>query len=210
MRLAVYPHDMNGPLLGLLLSCAAAAGETDPRKAQPLPAQAPPDEYRVVVDEQQEEPKESPRPASGQPGVRRHGLGRLSSVDPKERRIVLEHEDGEEESFVVPETARLSFGSDERPLKLDQLRRGDAVAYNVEGPKASRLHLDLCGDGTGGSDDNIFAPPVRHSRRSRRPPPPPEDDDGPEYPQADEPDVPMYQSEPPEPPPAPNKAPAKK
>lgn len=199
---------MNGLLLGLLLACPARAGEA--RKApEPLPAKAAPDEYRVVVDEQQEEPKENARPASGQPGVRRHGLGRLSSVDAKERRIVLEHEDGEEESFTVPETARLSFGSDERPLKLDQLRRGDAVAYNVDGAKASRLHLDLCGDGTGGSDENIFAPPVRHSRRSRRPPPP-EDDDGPEYPQADEPDVPMYQSEPPEPPPAPKKAPAKK
>lgn len=199
---------MNGLLLGLLLACPARAGEA--RKApEPLPAQAPPDEYRVVVDEEEREPAQSARPASGQPGVKRNGLGRLSSVDPKERRIVLEHEDGEEESFAVPESSRLTFGSDERPLKLDQLRRGDAVAYNVDGAKASRLHLDLCGDGTGGSDENIFAPPVRHGRRGRRPPPPPEDDEGPEYPQADEPDVPMYQSEPPEPPPAPKKAPKK-
>ncbi|TBR24353.1 hypothetical protein EPO15_04200 [bacterium] len=195
---------MNGFLLALLLTGPAAA---EPRKsAEPLPAKPPPDEYRVVVDDSAE-PKEEEAPAPhGKPGVKRHGLGRLVSVDAKERRIVLEHEDGVEETFTVPDGARLTFAPDERTLKLDQLRRGDAVSYAVDGGKTARLHLDLCGEGSG--DDDVFAPP-RRNRRGRQPPPQFEDD-GPEYPQADEPDVPMYQSEPPEPPPAPKKAPAKK
>lgn len=195
---------MNGFLLGLLLAWPAAAAEG--RKApEPLPAKPPPDEYRVVVDEDAA-PKEPDEPApAGRPGVKRHGLGRLVSVDAKDRRVVLEHEDGVEETFSVPDSARLSFASDERPLKLDQLRRGDPVAYTVDGGKAARLHLDLCAEGAGQGDENIFAPPPRRARRPRRPPPP--EDEGPAYPAADEPDTPMYQSEPPEPKPAPAKQP---
>lgn len=193
---------MNGFLLTLLLPLAHAA---EGRKApEPLPAKPPEEEYRVVVDESAEpkEPEAAPEP--GRPGVRRRGVGRLTSVDAKERRIVLEDEDGEELSFAVPEGARLSFAPDQRPLKLDQLRRGDAVSFASEGGKAARLHLDLCSDGPNG-DDDVFSPPrPRRSRPMRRQPPP--DDEDPERPQADEPDVPMYQSEPPEPPPAPKKA----
>ena len=197
---------MNGLLLSLLLAWPAAAAEG--RKApEPLPATPPEEDYRVVVDESSEPKEAEEAPAVGRPGVKRRGVWRLSSVDVKEKRIVLEHEDGEEETFVVPDTARLSFAAEERPLKLDQLRRGDAVAYAVDGGKATRLHLDLCGNGSG-SEDDFFAPPTRRGRQ-KRPPPPPPPDDGPEYPDANEPDVPMYQSEPPEAPPAPKKAPKK-
>lgn len=192
---------MNALLLAALVPFAAAA-EGDPRKTPaPLPAEAPPDEYRVVVDEASE-PREPVPPA---PAPRRRGVARLTSVDAKERRVVLETEDGGEETLSVPESARLSFAPDERPLKLEQLRRGDAVAFAAEGGKAARLHLDLCAEGAGQGDENIFAPPPRRARRPRRPPPP--EDEGPAYPAADEPDTPMYQSEPPEPKPAPAKQP---
>lgn len=194
-------------MVGLLLAALvpfAAAAEGDPRKTPaPLPAEAPPDEYRVVVDESSE-PREGPPPPAD-PKPRRRGAARLVSVDAKERRVVLETADGEEETLLVPESARLSFATDERPLKLEQLRRGDAVAFAAEGGKAARLHLDLCGEGAGQTDDDIFAPPPRRSRRPRRPPPP--EDDVPAYPAADEPDTPMYQSEPPEPKSGPAKQP---
>ena len=203
---------MKGLLLFLLLPLASRAAEPEKRKSpELLPAQAPAETYRVVVDGADEgDPKEEETaPPAGQAGVKRHGLGRLVSVDAKERKIVLEHEDGVEESFGVPETARLSFAADERPLKLDQLRRGDAVAYAVDGNKVARLHFDVCGDGTGGMGEDVFSrPPPRRMRRGGRPPPPPMDEE-PEYRSVDEPDVPMYQSEPPEPPPSPKKAPKK-
>ena len=193
---------MNGLLLTVLLPLAHAA---EGRKAaEPLPAKPTEEEYRVVVDESAEPREPDAAPESGRPGVRRRGVARLTSVDPKERRVVLEDEDGDELSFVVPEGARVSFAAEERPLKLEQLRRGDSVSYSADGGKATRLHLDLCSDGGGGEDD-FFAPPRPRRERPMRRQPPPEDDDR-EHPQADEPDVPMYQSEPPEPPPAPKKA----
>lgn len=197
---------MNGLLLTVLLPMAYAA---EGRKAaEPLPAKPAVEEYRVVVDESAE-PTESERPPnSGRPGVRRRGIARLTAVDPKERRVVLEDEDGDEFSLSVPEGARVSFAVEERPLKLEQLRRGDAVSFSADGGKATRLHLDLCSDAGGGEDD-FFAPPRPRRERPMRRQPPPDDDDDRDHPQADEPDVPMYQSEPPEPPPAPKKAPKK-
>lgn len=195
---------MNGLLLALLFPMAYAA---EGRKApEPLPAKPPDEEYRVVVDESAEPKEPEAAPETGRPGVRRRGLGRLSAVNAKERRLVLEDEDGEELSFTVPEGARLSFASDERPLRLEQLRSGDAVSFATEGGKAVRLHLDLCADGPEGVD-GFFAPPQpRRGRPARRDPPPEEDRD---RDQSNEPDVPMYQSEPPEPPPAPKKPPRK-
>lgn len=203
---------MNGFLLTLLFTLSGVEGlplahAAEGRKAaEPLPAKAPEEEYRVVVDDFAEPKERESPPEAGRPGVRRRGVGRLSSVDPKERRIVLEDEDGDEMSFVVPEGARLSFATEERPLKLEQLRRGDAVSFSSDGGKATRLHLDLCSND--GGEDDFFAPPRPRRERPMRRQPPPEDDDR-ENPQTDEPDVPMYQSEPPEPPPAPKKVPKK-
>ncbi|TPW19506.1 MAG: hypothetical protein FD126_2619 [Elusimicrobia bacterium] len=195
---------MNGFLLTLLLPLAHAA---EGRKAaEPLPAKPAEEEYRVVVDESAEPKETESAPEPARPGVRRRGVGRLASVDLKGRRVVVEDEDGEELSLAVPDGARLSFAAEERPLSLEQLRRGDSVSFSADGGKATRLHLDLCGGGQ--DDDDFFAPPrPKHGRPMRRQPVP--DDDDREHPQADEPDVPMYQSEPPEPPPAPKKAPKK-
>lgn len=188
--------------LFLALVAALAAAQAEGRKPpSPLPAKPAADEYRVVVDRDVSSRDEAPPP--GRAGVRFQGQGRLLSVDPGSRRVVLENEDGGEETFVVPDAARLSFAGDRRPLKLDQFRRGDPVGYTVDGEKAVRLHLDLCGEGSGENDD-IFAPPTRRVRRRRAPPPPLEDEET-QY-RTDEPDVPMYQSEPPEPPPTPRKA----
>lgn len=190
---------MNGLLLGLL-AAALAAAEPDKRMTPaPLPAKPPAEEYRVVVDEEAPARGEREEEEAARHPTRRHGLGRLASVDAKERRVVLEHEDGVEQGLSVPDSARLTFASDERPLRLDQLRRGDAVAYSVEGNRLARLHLDLCGDGSGPPDDDFFSPPARR-RGARRPPPPPPDEE-PEFRSVDEPDVPMYQSEPAEAPP---------
>lgn len=189
---------MNGLLLSLLAAALTAAEPETRKTPAPLPAKPPAEDYRVVVDEEPPGPEGREEPAARHP-VRRHGLGRLASVDAKERRVVLEHEDGVEQSLSVPESARLTFASDERPLRLDQLRRGDAVAYSVEGNRLARLHLDLCGDGSGSPDDDFFSPPPRR-RGARRPPPPPPDEE-PEFRSVDEPDVPMYQSEPAEAPP---------
>lgn len=192
---------MAGLFLTLLASLAAAQAEGRKPPA-PLPAKPAAEEYRVVVDRDAGPSDEAPPP--GRAGVRFQGQGRLLSVDPGSRRVVLENEDGGEETFVVPDAARLSFAGDRRPLKLDQFRRGDPVGYTVDGEKAVRLHLDLCGDGVSTEEDNIFArPQPRRSRR--RPPPPPMEDEETQY-RTDEPDVPMYQSEPPEPPPTPRKA----
>lgn len=197
-------NGMDGLALTLLLPLAAVASEA--RKAPaPLPAVPAGEDYRVVIDRDVGSRDEAPPP--GRAGVRFRGQGRVMSVDPGSRRIVLENEDGGEETFVVPEPARLSFAGDRRPLKLDQFRRGDPVGYTVDGEKAVRLHLDLCGDGTS-EDDNIFAQPNRRFRR-RRPPPPPVEDEETQY-RTDEPDVPMYQSEPPEQPPVQRRPPKKK
>jgi hypothetical protein len=193
---------MDGLLLGLLLAASAAAQPDARKPPSPLPAKPAAEEYRVVVDYDVSSRDDSPPPSRA--GVRFQGQGRLLSVDPGTRRVILENEDGGEETFTVPDAARLSFAGDRRPLKLDQFRRGDPVGYTVDGEKAVRLHLDLCGEGVSTDEDNIFARP-RPRRSRRRPPPPPLEDEETQY-RTDEPDVPMYQTEPPEPPRTPRRA----
>ncbi|MBI3299152.1 MAG: hypothetical protein HYZ75_13370 [Elusimicrobia bacterium] len=173
-------------LLAFALSASAAQ-----HAATPLPAEPPPEEGRVMFDSDSEREELPPPTPPGKAGVKAHGLGRLVSVDAKERKVVLEHEDGVEQAYQVPDSARLSFAADERPLMIGQLRRGDAVAYAVEGARVVRLHLELGGDP--GEDDPYVAPRPRRRPPARRPPP--VEEPVPEFP-VNEPDTPMYMSEP--------------
>lgn len=182
----------------LFLSFCIPAGALDHPTPPPLSAAAPAENGRVMTDSDSEREEEAEDPPPGKAGGKRHGLGRLLSVDIKERRVVIEHEEGDEEAYQVPEAARLTFAADARPLKLDQLRKGDEVAYFVEGPKVSKLHLNIC-DCAEDNDDAYARPRPKRGHKSRRLAPRPDIEEEPQFP-VDEPDKPMYQSEPAEPP----------
>ena len=165
-----YPSKMTSLFLLLALSASAK----DPK---PLPA-SPFREGRVLIDEDAppiELDEEKPKPSN----VRRQARGRLTSVDAKGKKIVIGMEEEEDLSVAVPEGAKLTFMNDERPLHLEQLRRGDRVEFEVLGNKVVRLHLET-------------APP---DKRQRRRPPPPEEEEPDMTPDTE--DRPMYMSEPP-------------
>ncbi|MBI5595032.1 MAG: hypothetical protein HY928_02965 [Elusimicrobia bacterium] len=162
-------------MTALFLLLAVSAHARDP---QPLPA-SPFVEGRVLIDEDAP-PIELDEPALKPEAVKRRARGRVASVDAKARKLVIALEDEEDMALAVPDAAVLTFMPDERPLHLDQLRRGDAVDFEALGAKLVRLHLEA-------------APPRKNVRR--RPAP---REELPDYDMTpDTEDRPMYMSEPP-------------
>lgn len=183
-------------LVSPALASPAALRKPAPK---PLPAQPPVEEGRVLVDSDSA-PDEAPAPKRSTKGVHSSGVGRVLTLDLKTRRLGLQLEDGVQLPCQVPESARLTFAPDERPLHLDQLRRGDAVSYDVSGSKVTSLHLLLGEEAAADESDAFQRPAPRGPRFERAPPPPLEDEEAVEPgTTADEPDTPMYQSEPPAP-----------
>ncbi len=179
--------------------------------AKPLPEKQP-EEFGVMVDGGDAAPEVPPeKPAKAAVGEPFTARGRLLSIDPKTHTAVVEIEEGDERRFQLNDATRLSFARDNRPLLATQLKPGDPVSVSSDGKTLRRLHLELCGEaGEDVTQDDIFVPSPRQRRRHRAAPRPEAEEDEPERNLADEPDTPMYQSEP-ETPVTPRKdAPAKK